>query len=114
LFIFGDADEELLLALAIAVEKAIKEAEDNVPRVTAGDLWESLTEPATVHVNLTTEWSGERKVLLALKRLKKDKLVKSHQRDPYWGDTTLCWNVTDEGFARLADRRLFKSDRPAA
>jgi hypothetical protein len=111
LFMFGDADEELLLALGIAVEQWTKEAEagDNNPAVTAADLWESLEQPGAVHTSLRTEWPTQRRVALALGRLRKRKLV---TRLAYSIEGPHCWNVTDSGYRLLGKRMVLKPERP--
>ena len=104
LFWFGDPDEELLLAIAIAVERSIKETVDNVPEVTAHYLSELLEQPGAVHTSLRSEWSSERSVTLALGRLRKRGLV---TRSRPYGEGALCWNLTDAGFDLLVERLLF-------
>jgi hypothetical protein len=61
LFVFGgNADEELLLALAIALDRPTK---DGLPKkMTASDLWELLEEPGEIHPSLSAEWTSGRKV----------------------------------------------------
>jgi hypothetical protein len=108
LFMFGDADEELLLALAIGVEQSNKDTGHNMPAVTAADLWELLEEPSAVHTSLRSEWPSERRLVLALRRLRKRKLVTRRR----YSEGALCWDVTDGGYDLLGERLIFEPERP--
>jgi hypothetical protein len=113
LFMFaGNSDEELLLALAIAQDQPMENG--LLPKVAARDLWELLEEPGAVHPSLSAEWTSPRKVGLALARLRKNGLVKRGHRDPWFGDKTFCYQVTEAGFELLGKRLLFKPERRAS
>lgn len=105
-FIFGNREDQLLLALAVLLEERPDE-----PEVTAGDLLGRLWSGRALHPNVDVQFESQRQLTLALGRLRRRGLVTSRPRDPFGGDRTLVWDLTERGWTAMADSCLVKPTR---
>jgi hypothetical protein len=107
-FVFQDADEELLLVLALLSRRR---RENQNPTMTADQMIHWLDVGLVPdHPSITARWQTHGKLVRALRRLRARRLVRDRENV----DGARVWNLTGTGWIRLGDRMAFEPRRAKA
>jgi hypothetical protein len=109
LFRLSPHDNQLILAVTVALTEAQESRSDPVLGITSDYLWSWYLDCISIdenHPNLDHLWPSQRAMQQALRRMMERGLLRGTV-DPIVGSGPLLWRATTAGGRYLGDRRAF-------